>query len=121
MPNEATRESVVRQPCTSCQSLISTDACKLAVVLNLKDDSSDAYTTLTSATVSFTLAATPAVEQGQKTVKEAFVSKIDSRERWSNLVAPLQQVIKVCAGIAEVCYVCFIMLLRAIHISSYIG
>jgi len=91
---------------------------QLAVALNLKDEFGDAYTNTSLATASFTLAATPAVKQDLKAVKEAIVSKIDSRERWSNLVEPLNQVIKVCTGIAEVCYFCSLMLLRAICISS---
>ena len=80
--------------------------------LNLKDDSGNTYTNPSSATVSFTLVETP-VEQGLMAVKEALVSKIDTRERWSNLVAPLQHMIKFCAEIAEVCCAPF---LRSIYI-----
>jgi len=86
----------------SCEHLrvIVTERRRIAIELKpefgLEDDNTPV------ATVSFSLSAAPFVDWSRTEIPKVILSKIGPRERWARLVDPLQSIIRVGTGIAEV-------------------
>jgi len=73
------------------------------IAIDLKPESDQEHNAAPIATVSFSLSAAPFVDWSCTEIPKVILSRLGPRERWAKLVDPLQSIIRVGTGIAEVC------------------
>jgi len=71
-------------------------------VIDLKPEFEDEDDNAPASAIALALSATPIVDSNRGDIKKVVLSKIGPRERWAKLVDPLQNIIRIGTGIAEV-------------------
>ena len=71
-------------------------------VIDLQHKSEHEHDTAPVTTIAFSLSATPIVDSSRGEFKMDILSKIDPRQKWAKLVDPLQNIVRVGTGVAEV-------------------
>jgi len=71
-------------------------------VIDLKPEFEDEDDNAPASAIAFALSATPIVDSSRGDIKKAVMSKVGPRERWAKLADPLQSIIRIGTGIAEV-------------------